>query len=76
MREGTFKINEYNISSEEMDYAIKTYLPQEIQIINVQLFIYISMTLISSWGISSMGFVLSAMVYFATQSVDKAACNF
>jgi hypothetical protein len=33
------------------------------------------MTLISSWGISSMGFVLSAMVYFATQSLDKAACN-
>jgi len=35
MREGTFNINEYNISSEEMDYAIKAYLPQEIQIINV-----------------------------------------
>ena len=76
LREGTFKINEYNISSEEMDYAIKAYLPQEIQIINVQLFIYISMTLISSWGISSMGFVLSAMVYFATQVVDKGACKF
>lgn len=30
MREGTFKINEYNISAEEMDYEIKAYLPQEI----------------------------------------------
>jgi hypothetical protein len=70
LREGTFKVNEYNISAEEIDYAIEGFLPQEIQMINVQLFIYISTTLISSWGISSMGFILSAIVYFATQVVD------
>jgi hypothetical protein len=34
--------------------------------INVQLFIYISVTLIASWGLSTLGFMLSALVYYAT----------
>lgn len=38
--------------------------------INVQLFIYISVTLISSWSISSLGFTVSAIIYYTTQS-DK-----
>jgi hypothetical protein len=54
-----------------MDYKIEAYIPQEIQLINLQLFIYISVTLISSWGLSSLGFLLAALVYYATE-VDKA----
>ena len=47
---------------------MNSYIPQEIQLINIQLFIYISVTLISSWGLSSLGYMISATVYYVTQT--------
>jgi hypothetical protein len=74
IREGTYDINQYNVSAEELDRELDAYIPQEIQLINVQLFIYIAVTLISSWGLSTLGFLVSATVYYTTQT-DKLASD-
>ena len=41
--------------------------------VNMQLFIYIAVTLMSSWGISAIGFLVGVTVYYATQSEKLTA---